>query len=130
MSPRILPLSSTPTADVVFDITNPDVSELNLLSSSTLTFTPQNWNIPQNLVFEGVIDNIRDGDVNVPLLFSVNDPLSADCYDDDPDTTINILVRDINLESCSGRPFVSGNFLNVGSSKEISIKNLVENLKP
>ena len=109
-------LSSTPTADVVFDITNPDVSELNLLSSSTLTFTPQNWDVPQNLIFEGVTDNIRDGDVNVPLLFSVIDPLSADCYDDDPDTTINILVRDINLESCSGRPFVSGNFLNVGSS--------------
>ena len=92
-------LSSTPTADVVFDITNPDVSELNLLSSSTLTFTPQNWNIPQNLIFEGVTDNIRDGDVIVPLLFSVNDLLSADCFDDDPDTTINIPVSYTHLRA-------------------------------
>ena len=123
-------LNSKPTGNVVFDVTNPDVSELNLLSTPTITFTPENWNIPQNLIFEGVIDGIRDGDVLVPLRFSVNDGLSADCYDDDADAIINITVQDINLEECTSRSFLSSDFISVSNSsyQNLGIFNITEAL--
>ena len=89
-------LNAKPPSEVVFDISNPDLTELILVSSSTIVFTPDNWNIPQNIILAGVYDNLEDGDVNVPLNFSINDGLSADCFDSNPDTTITVKVLDIN----------------------------------
>jgi len=46
-----------------------DTSE-SALSTSSMTFTSANWNIPQTLTVTGVEDNIKDGDITYSLRFS------------------------------------------------------------
>ena len=99
-------LSSKPLGQVVFNINNPDETEVSILSSTTITFTPENWNIPQNIVFSGVLDGIKDGNIDVPISFIVNDELSEDCYDDNPDTIIIFKVIDLNCTVSSVVPIL------------------------
>ncbi|MEL7034765.1 MAG: DUF4347 domain-containing protein [Cyanobacteria bacterium J06592_8] len=60
-------LSSQPLADVVINLENTDPSE-GTLSTPALTFTPENWNLPQTVTVTGVDDNIVDGDVNYNIV--------------------------------------------------------------
>lgn len=49
-------LSSQPTANVALSVVvaTPTIASVN---SNTLTFTPQNWNVPQTVTVSGVMDN-------------------------------------------------------------------------
>ncbi|MGB3403611.1 MAG: Ig-like domain-containing protein [Microcoleaceae cyanobacterium] len=55
-------LTSQPTADVSFELINNDPSEATL-SNSSITFTPENWDISQTVILTGEADVIVDGDI-------------------------------------------------------------------
>lgn len=55
-------LTTAPTADVVISVTSSDATE-GTVSTSSLTFTPANWNTPQTVTVTGVDDNLVDGKV-------------------------------------------------------------------
>jgi hypothetical protein len=53
-------LTSKPTGNVVIPLamSRPD---LGILSSSTITFTPNDWNIPHTVTIKGIDDHLNDG---------------------------------------------------------------------
>ncbi|MBE9146515.1 Ig-like domain-containing protein, partial [Planktothrix mougeotii] len=53
-------LSSQPSADVTIGLTSDNTAE-GILSANSVTFTPSNWNIAQNITVTGVDDNSIDG---------------------------------------------------------------------
>ena len=58
-------LSSQPTADVTITFTSSNTDEGTVTSS--VTFTPDNWNKPQTITIQGVEDNLFDGDANYQI---------------------------------------------------------------
>ena len=64
-------LVKEPTADVILALVSVDTGEVTL-STNTLTFTPDNWNIAQTVNLSAVEDGIVDGDqnTNVTITFS------------------------------------------------------------
>jgi hypothetical protein len=57
-----LVLTSQPTADVNLEFINNDPSE-GSLSTSSITFTPENWDISQTVILTGEADVMVDGDI-------------------------------------------------------------------
>jgi sugar lactone lactonase YvrE len=71
-----LALDTQPSADVTIDLAVGGAPQLQAtLSTSTLTFTPANWNIPQAVSVSGIDDGIVDGDVPFSIVL---DAASAD----------------------------------------------------
>lgn len=78
------------------------------LSNSSVTFTPQNWNVPQYVTLNAPENAIDQPDQNQTLTVSVNDAASADNYDplgdqvftywfSDNDPTVNPIAGDLTL---------------------------------
>ena len=67
-------LASEPVTNVVVSVASSDLSEA-AVSTSTLTFTPANWDTPQTVVVTGMNDGLDDGDQMVDVT------LSADGFD-------------------------------------------------
>jgi large repetitive protein len=65
-----LVLSSEPESDVTINISSSDESE-GTLDVESVTFTPANWNITQTITVSGVDDNLKDGDIQYELSFTV-----------------------------------------------------------
>ncbi|GIR37543.1 MAG: hypothetical protein CM15mP49_29280 [Actinomycetota bacterium] len=80
-------LNTQPLSDVVFSIISSDTGEATVTSS--LTFTPANWDTPQTATVTGIDDDIVDGTQSPVITISVNDALSHDDFDDLQDQTIN-----------------------------------------
>jgi Calx-beta domain len=55
-------LTSQPTAAVTIGLSSSNPSE-GTVSTSSLTFTPANWNVPQTVTVTGVDDFVVDGDI-------------------------------------------------------------------
>ncbi|MEQ1661568.1 MAG: cadherin-like domain-containing protein [Thiobacillus sp.] len=68
-------LTSQPLADVVINLSSSDTSE-GVLSTSALTFTAANWNLPQSVTVTGVDDLANDGNVAYQIVATA--ALSAD----------------------------------------------------
>jgi subtilisin-like proprotein convertase family protein len=68
-------LDLPPSADVTINLASSDLTE-GTLSKSMLTFTPENWNVPQVVTIQGVNDLLLDGDQLYSIQFSP--ALSAD----------------------------------------------------
>jgi hypothetical protein len=64
-------LNSQPTANVTISIASSDTAQGGTPSPSSLTFTPANWNIPQNVNFSGADDLTLDGNSTWRLTNSV-----------------------------------------------------------
>ncbi|QDU90206.1 hypothetical protein Pla175_36080 [Pirellulimonas nuda] len=75
----LVSLSKAPSANVVVSVTPSDATEVSV-SPTTLTFTPQNWNIPQVVNVAGVIDSLDDGDQVSRIVFSTIASVSAPEY--------------------------------------------------
>ena len=60
-------LAKAPTADVTIPVSSSNTAE-GLVSASSLTFTPANWNVPQTVTITGVDDGIVDGPINYTIL--------------------------------------------------------------
>ncbi|MBT7608125.1 MAG: hypothetical protein HN576_00110, partial [Bacteriovoracaceae bacterium] len=87
-------LTAAPTDDVTMDVDSDDTSE-GVSSISTITFTPQNWNAPQEITITGVDDAIVDGIISYKLKLS-NVSSNDNNYDGEksPDTFLNNLDND------------------------------------
>jgi len=60
-------LDIPPTADVTIPVSSSDSNE-GVVSTSSLTFTPANWNVPQTVVVTGVDDTAIDGDKSYSIV--------------------------------------------------------------
>jgi hypothetical protein len=60
-------LSSKPTASVTIPLSSDDPNE-GEVETQSLTFTAQDWNVPQNVVVRGVDDEVLDGAVRYHVL--------------------------------------------------------------
>ena len=54
-------LNAVPASDVTIAISSSDTTE-GTVSTSSLTFTPSNWNVPQTVTVTGVFDYLTDGE--------------------------------------------------------------------
>ncbi|TFH70252.1 hypothetical protein E3V39_15360, partial [Gammaproteobacteria bacterium LSUCC0112] len=61
-----LQLKSQPSATVTFTVSGLDATE-GRLSTSTITFTPENWNAAQTITVTGLDDVLKDGDIGYTL---------------------------------------------------------------
>jgi len=62
-------LSSKPIADVVISITSNNTDE-GSVDVDSITFSPDNWNVPQTITINGVADHKIDGDQNYTVSIS------------------------------------------------------------
>ncbi len=60
-------LATPPTADVTIPLSSSDTTE-GILSVSSITFTPANWDTPQIVTVTGVSDTDADGDVTYSIV--------------------------------------------------------------
>ncbi|GKT33618.1 cadherin domain-containing protein, partial [Aduncisulcus paluster] len=86
-------LDVIPSSNVVIDLVNGNISEISL-STANLTFTPDNWNVPQVVSLNTVDDNYADGDQNVIITLSINDANSDDAFDNLADETVIVTSVD------------------------------------
>ncbi|MBR4985864.1 MAG: hypothetical protein IKY83_09005 [Proteobacteria bacterium] len=61
-------LSAQPESNVTVTLRSSDASELILINDLTLTFTPQNWNKPQEIQVESVDDRLSDGNIDAYII--------------------------------------------------------------
>ena len=102
-------LNRKPSSDVVILITIDDLTEVSI-GTTSLTFTPLNWNISQSIVVSGVDDSIRDADITSNLVFSVLDSQSNDDFDPLSDQIVQVTNQDDDPEACVSRVFDDSNF--------------------
>ena len=70
-------LGSRPTADVIVTLNSGDPTE-GTISVASLTFTPDDWDIPQYFTVTGIDDSVDDGDITYSIVVSAatsEDPL-------------------------------------------------------
>jgi hypothetical protein len=68
-------LNSQPTSDVTIALNSSDTTE-GTISTSSITFTPANWNIAQTVTVEGINDPDVDGDIAYTIVTAAT--VSAD----------------------------------------------------
>ncbi|MHC4876833.1 MAG: hypothetical protein ACYTGL_10070 [Planctomycetota bacterium] len=86
-------LTSQPVTDVVFGLSVSDTTEV-AINSSTLTFTPQNWNTPQTITVTGVDDDDDDGDQSSVVSITVRAAESDAAFAGLPAQTIDVRTLD------------------------------------
>ncbi len=116
-------LDRKPSAAVTILVTNPNTAEVGL-STTTLVFTPANWNTTQTIVVTGVDDSVRDGDKTVDLTFSVDDPNSDDLFDPLSDQIRQVRNQDDDPEVCASRSFVASDFNLVNQASSVGTNTL------
>ena len=62
-------LSMAPSADVTVNLSSSDTGEATV-STTAVTFTPANWNVPQTIGVHGVNDGIQDGNIAYTIVTS------------------------------------------------------------
>ncbi|MGK5092178.1 Calx-beta domain-containing protein [Deltaproteobacteria bacterium TL4] len=70
-------LTSEPTGNVVMNVVSSDSSE-GTVSTSSLTFTPDNWNANQTITVTGVNDDIADGNQSFTIQLTINTKATTD----------------------------------------------------
>ena len=76
-------------SDVVINVSSGDTGE-GTVSSSTLTFTPSDWDTPQTVTVTGVDDDIIDGTQTFNITLSIDDNNSDDNFDALGDKTVSV----------------------------------------
>ncbi len=104
-------LTERPESDVTISIEavidSSDASEQLSLSSSTLTFTPENWDAPQTIAVSANMDFAQELDQTVQLTFEVDAGLSDSGYADvaterETFTLVDYQPSDLNLAAEEG----------------------------
>ncbi|MBT8488783.1 MAG: Ig-like domain-containing protein, partial [Gemmatimonadetes bacterium] len=86
-------LAKQPDSDVVLFVTSADVGEVTAFPAG-LTFTPDDWDVPQAVTVTGVDDLVDDGDVQTSIVISVDDANSDDAFDPTPDFNVVVTTLD------------------------------------
>lgn len=66
-----LVLDTEPTENVFIGISSSDITE-GTVSTSTVTFTSENWDTPQAIIVTGVNDSVDDGDVAYSIILDAS----------------------------------------------------------
>lgn len=122
-------LNSKPISDVTLPIVISNPSEA-ISGVGSVTFTPSNWNIVQNVMITGVDDSTKDGDVPFTIQFgpsSSSDPKYQDLYSSlanatnlDNDTASVILSSSVSAPYLTSENTTTIGFQVVLSSKPTS----------
>jgi hypothetical protein len=86
-------LDREPAGQVVVDLNTSD-NAVAVLDRAQLTFTTETWNIPQQVAFRGVDNQVVNADRTVHVTVSVNDALSDADYDAVPTQVFAATVFD------------------------------------
>ncbi|MBB32522.1 MAG: hypothetical protein CL455_02570, partial [Acidimicrobiaceae bacterium] len=86
-------LTVQPNSNVYMSVVSGDLTAATV-STAELTFTPQNWNNPQNVTVTGVDDDLIDGNQNVDITVSVIDATSDDNFDPLDDSVFTFTIED------------------------------------
>src|SRR5207248_8620215 len=81
-------LDTQPAANVVISLSSSNTAE-GTISTSALTFTSGNWNVPQTVTVTGVDDDVDDGDV----AYTIN---TSSAVSTDPDYS-GMSVADVSV---------------------------------
>jgi hypothetical protein len=97
-------LDRAPLANVVLNLSLSN-GAVAALDQSTLTFTPENWNVRQRVALRPVDNQVVNPDVMVDVTVSVDAALSDDDYDALAPQVFSALVRDDDY-----RPPLAGDY--------------------
>lgn len=86
-------LGTQPTSNVNISIVTEDPTEVTC-TLDELTFTPENWFVPQALVVTGVDDDLNDGSQKSNITFSVINESSAENYRDLTPIIVEVTTTD------------------------------------
>ncbi len=86
-------LNARPLGDVVISATSSDPTEATVAPAS-LTFTSENWSIPQYFVVTGVDDVMTDGNQTSNITLAIVDGSSSDEFDAAADQTVSVTTAD------------------------------------
>lgn len=87
---RIFKLNAKPKSDVIVTIKSDHNDRLSI-SSSSLTFTPSNWNADQAVTFTAIDDHIANGDLNFSITINSS---SGDSRFNDIKNTVQVKIKD------------------------------------
>lgn len=110
-------LNSQPTDDVIITGRSSNEKE-GILDTSSLVFTPNNWNIPQIVTVIGVDDLINDGDVTYSIIGDAvisNDPIYRE-IGKNPSAYTFININDDKLDVAISS---NKNLIGIGSEHQI-----------
>lgn len=86
-------LTGRPDSDVVLALNNGDATEVSL-SATSLTFTPDNWDVPQTVQIAALDDAVIDGTKSVAITVSVDEASSDAAFTAVAAQTVNISSQD------------------------------------
>ena len=87
---RVFKLNAKPNSIVIVTIKSDHADRL-LISSSSLTFTPSNWNTDQSVTFTAIDDHIANGDLNFSITINSS---SGDSRFNDIKNTVQVKIKD------------------------------------
>lgn len=87
---RIFKLNAKPKSNVIVTIKSDHNDRLSI-SSSSLTFTPSNWNTDKTVIFTAVDDHIANGDLNFSITINSS---SGDSRFNDIENTVQVKIKD------------------------------------
>ncbi len=121
-------LDTQPSSDVTYSVTTSDITE-GTVSTSSLTFTPTNWNLPQTVTVTGVNDVDPDGNVfytivlgaavSADLRYNGLNPTHVTVTNTDNDTkfyVVNDATANLTYEYTGGGAAVENYSLNSGNT--------------
>ena len=100
----LVTLDRKPSTNVTILVASADAAEVSI-STTTLVFTPANWNTTQTILVSGVDEAVRDGDKMVDITFSIDDANSDDLFDSLSDQIRQVRNQDDDPENCFARNF-------------------------
>ncbi len=120
-------LNARPESNVVIKIANSDPAELTV-TPNVLTFTPDNWSVPQEVTVGALNDDQIDGDTTHQLSLSVDDLLSASSFHPVADQVVDVIVLDNDLPGFTVRE--SNGSTQVDESGSTDIMTVVLDARP
>ena len=104
-------LNSKPTAPVSINLSSDDTSE-GTITTTTVTFTPANWNTPQTITVVGVDDDVDDDNIIYHVITSVASSSDVKYNGIDPDNVEMINIDDddagVTVSTISGHTTEAG----------------------
>ena len=117
-------LDAEPTSDVIIEVSSNNTNSL-AVDTATITFTPTNWNIPQNVTVSAPNEaNVIDE--NVTLSFVIDDANSDDDFDSTPSQSKAVVVIDNDTAGFT----LSESALNVGENAGTNSFTVVLDAQP